>query len=103
MSNYLFAFYGSIWPGTPKKQQKVMGEWGKWFGQLGDAVVEKGAPTIPGKIVDKSGVVDIGENPLQGYTVIKADNLDAAIQLAEDCPGIQAGGQIAVYELAAMP
>ena len=79
-----------------------MGEWGKWFEQLGDAVVEQGAPTMPGKIVSKDGAVDIGENPLKGYTVIKADNLDAAVRIAEGCPGIPTGGQIAVYELVAM-
>jgi hypothetical protein len=102
MGRYLFEFYGSIWPETPEEQQKVMGDWEKWFEQLGDAVAEQGAPTIQGKIVGKDGVIDIGENPLKGYTVIKADNLDAAVRLAEGCPGIPEGGQIAVYELAVM-
>jgi len=102
MANYLFGFYGSIWPEIPEEQQKVMGEWAKWFEQLGDAVIEQGAPTVPGKIVDKDGAVDIRENPLKGYTVIKADNLDTAVNMAEGCPGIREGGQIAIYELAVM-
>ena len=102
MADYFLGFYSSIWPETPEEQQKVMGEWGRWFEQLGDAVKEPGAPTVPGKIVSKDGAFDIRENPLKGYTVIKADNLDAAVRLAEQCPGIRDGGRIAVYELVPM-
>ena len=102
MANYFFGFYGSIWPETPEEQQKVTGEWSKWFEQLGDKVKEPGAPTTTGKIVSKDGVNDISENPLKGYTVIKADNLDTAVRLAEQCPGIRDGGQIAIYELVPM-
>jgi hypothetical protein len=102
MGNYLFAFYGSIWPETPEEQEKVKGAWMGWFGELGDAIVEQGAPLIPGKIVSKSGNEDVGANPIRGYTVVKADNLDAAIRMAEGCPGIPDGGQLAVYELTAM-
>ena len=102
MSNYFFGFYANIWPENPEEQQKVMGEWAKWFEQLGDAVVEQGAPTSPGKIIKKDGIVDIESNILKGYTVIRADNLDAAIQMAKGCPGIQDGGEIAIYELMPM-
>jgi hypothetical protein len=33
-----------------------------------------------------------------GYSIIKADSLDAAVEMAKGCPVLQGGGQISVYE-----
>jgi hypothetical protein len=73
-----------------------------WFAKLGKAVVDAGAPTKPGKMVAKSGAKAIGADPVTGYSIIKADNLDAAVQMAKGYPGIPEGGQVAVYELLPM-
>ena len=79
-----------------------MDAWMGWFSKLGEAVTEMGAPTIPGKMVSKGGNESISDNPITGYTIITADNLDATVDLAHGCPSIPDGGQIAVYELIAM-
>ena len=102
MAKYLFTFYGGMMAETPEKQQKVMGAWMGWFGKLGKAVVDMGAPTMPGKSVGKSGITDISANPVTGYSVISAENLDAATTMAKGCPSIPDGGQVAVYELVEM-
>jgi hypothetical protein len=39
-----------------------------------------------------------GQNPVSGYSVIKADSLDAAVKLAKDCPVLLGGGTIEVAE-----
>jgi len=33
-----------------------------------------------------------------GYSIIKADSLSAAVEMAKGCPILQSGGQISVYE-----
>jgi len=33
-----------------------------------------------------------------GYTIIMADSLNAAVDMAKSCPVLQGGGQISVYE-----
>jgi len=33
-----------------------------------------------------------------GYTIIKADSLDEAVEMAKGCPGFIGGGDITVYE-----
>jgi len=101
MGEYLILFYGD-WATTPAAQKKSMDEWTAWFGRLGKSVVEKGGPTMPGKIVRKSGTRVIGANPVAGYSVFKADSLDAAIALAKGCPSIPDGFQVAVYEIVNM-
>jgi hypothetical protein len=87
---------------TPAEQKKSMDAWMGWFGKLGKAVVDGGAPTKPGEIDSKSGAKAISANPVTGYSIIKADNLDAAVVMARGCPSIADGGQVAVYELLPM-
>jgi hypothetical protein len=101
MGKYLVLFYGE-WATTPAKQKKSMDEWTTWFGKLGKAVVVKGGPTMPGKIIRKSGTRDIGANPVAGYSVFQADSLDAAVALAKGCPSIPDGFKVAVYEIVSM-
>jgi len=103
MGNYLFVYYGDMgMAATPAEQKKSMDAWMGWFGKMGKAVVDGGAPTKPGKIVSKSGARAISANPVTGYTIIKAANLDAAVVMAKGCPSIPEGGQVAVYELLPM-
>lgn len=102
MAKYLYVYYGGMMAGTPAEQKKSMDEWMAWFGKLGTAVVDVGAPTMPGKIAAKGSVKAIGAKPVTGYSIIKADSLDAAVAMAKGCPSIPEGGQVAVYELMPM-
>jgi hypothetical protein len=101
MAKYLFIYHGGNpeKPETdPKKIEKTMAVWMKWFGDLGKAVVDPGAPTKAEKLVSRSGLKDI-PNPLAGYSIIQADNLDAAIKFARSHPDVSAGMEIAIYEV----
>ena len=103
VEKFVFVYYGGKMAPIPKEQQKSMADWNAWFASLGKAVVDAGAPTMPGKVVSSKGIKDgtIGE-AVTGYSVIQADNIDAAAKLAAKCPQVtSAGGQIAVYK--AMP
>lgn len=104
MGNYLFVYYGDMgMAATPAEQKKSMDAWMGWFGKMGKAVVDGGSPTKPGKIVSKSGAKAISANPVTGYTIIKAANLNAAVVMAKGCPSIPEDGQVAVYEILPMP
>ena len=44
------------------------------------------------KTVSSSGVTDDGgANPLSGYSIISADSIDAACELAKGCPILEHG------------
>jgi hypothetical protein len=102
MAKYLFVYYGGMVATTPAARQKSMAAWVKWFEKMGKAVVEMGAPTMPGKMVRKSGARAIRKEPVTGYSIIKADDLAAAVEIAKGCPSIPEGGSVAVYETFAM-
>ena|ERR1039458_5097199 len=98
MANYLLVYYGGKMETDPKKAKASMDAWMKWFGSLGKSLVDGGAPTKPGKLVAADGAKSLGTNPVTGYSVIKADDLDKAVAIAKGSPHMTAGGQIGVYE-----
>ena len=100
MAKYLLLYTGGGGMGaSPEEQEKIMGEWGAWYGKLGDAVADGGAPFGEAKHLSGNGVEDgpLGDTPATGYTVIEADSLDAAAAACEDHPHIAHGGQVQVF------
>ncbi len=103
MTKFLFVYYGGIMAPTPAQQKKSMDAWMKWFGSLGKAVVDMGAPTKPGKVVSKAGARAAGAaNLVTGYTIVQANNLDSALAMAKSCPIMGEGGKIAISEIMPM-
>jgi hypothetical protein len=102
MAKFLMVYYGGKMETDPKKQKESMDTWMKWFKDLGKAVVDPGNPTMPGKMLGKSGAKNISGDLITGYTVLQADNLDAALKLAKGSPQLNAGGQVAVYSIMEM-
>lgn len=102
MTKLLLIYHGGKMETDPKKQKESMDAWMKWFQSMGKAVVDAGNPTTPGKLISRSGSKDIGTNSVTGYSIIQADNLDAAIKMAKSSPQLDAGGQVAVYNILAM-
>jgi hypothetical protein len=74
--------------------------WGKWFGELGEKIIDAGNPFGPGgKAVHMGGVMPVTEKPVTGYSIITADDMDEAIELAKGCPLVASkDGAVCVYE-----
>jgi hypothetical protein len=102
MAKYLLAYKGGGMGETPEEQQKLMEAWMTWFGTLGEAVADAGAPFGPSSSVASDGsVTDGAASHLTGYSIISTDSLDEAASKAKGCPVLITGGSIEVYE--AMP
>ncbi len=73
-----------------------------WAGSVGDDMMDPGAPLGPSKVVTSDGVTDgTPGDGADGYTVIKADSLDAAVKHAERHPFVGRGGTLRVSEAVA--
>ena len=102
MPKYLLVYHGGGggMNATPEQQQQIMNAWMGWFGQLGPAVVDGGNPigravTLTGKGQNEGG----GANPATGYSVLQANSLEAAIEMAKGCPHLQdTNGSVEVCE-----
>ena len=103
MPNYVLAYHGGKTPESPEEGAKQMAKWNAWVGGLGDAVVNPGTPLGKPKTVSSGGVSDDGgSNPLLGFSILKADSMDAALEMAKACPTLEIGGTIEVAEVMEM-
>jgi hypothetical protein len=101
VANYLLAYHGGGGMAQDEaSRNKIMAQWGKWFADLGATLVDGGNPVMRAKTISSKGAVSDGggQNPVSGYSVIKADSLDAAVKLAQGCPVLTGGGSIEVAE-----
>ena len=99
MANYVLVYKGGSMPASEEEQKQVMAAWTQWYEGLGKSLVDGGNPFGPSKTVAQDGSVSDGApSALSGYTILSAENLEAAVALAQDCPVRQGGASIEVYE-----
>jgi len=98
MANYVLVYHGGGMPETPEEGAKVMQAWNAWFAELGDAVVDGGNPASATRTIAPDGSVSDDASGPSGYSILKADSLDAAVALAKGCPVLQGGASIQVVE-----
>ena len=100
MTKFLLTYHGGSMAQTPEAQEAAMAAWGGWFGELGAAVIDGGAPTGASSTVAADGSVSDGggANPATGYSLIEATDLSAAVTLAKGCPVLANGGSVEVSE-----
>ena len=90
MSEFIFAYHGGKKPETPEEGAEQMAKWNAWIEGLGDIMVNPGSPLGMSKTVSADGVTDDGgPNPLMGFSIVKADSMKAALELANACPFLE--------------
>jgi hypothetical protein len=101
MPKYVLAYHGgSAMPDSEAEQAAIMEAWGAWFVGMGEAVVDGGNPIGQTKTITSDGAASDGggANPITGYSLISAADMDAALALAGTCPTLAAGGNVEVAE-----
>ena len=104
MTNFVLLYTGGGMPESEEEKEKVMGAWGAWYQEMGEAIVDGGNPFGASKNVTDKGVGDgsVSSPAATGYTIISADSLDQAVEKVADHPHVKFGGQVSVYETFAM-
>lgn len=96
MDKYVFVYY----EGTGSGEASSAEDWGKWFGELGDKIIDPGNPfNHGGKAVHGGGIMDVEGPAITGYTIVKASSMEEATALAQNCPLVAiSGSSVCVYE-----
>ena len=84
MAEYIIAYHGG--GEMPEDPEGHRAQFMAWLGGLGDAVVNPGTPLGPSKVVTSEGVSEGGGVNLQGFSIVRADSLEAAVEIARSCP-----------------
>ena len=92
MKKFIILHYG-FEPPSPKE----MDAWNAWFESITDRQIERGH-TPSGKEITQNGMFDLpfGPDSMTGYTMIQAESLEEATQIAEGCPIVRS---TRVYEV----
>lgn len=98
MANFVLLFHGGSMPESQEEGAKIMAAWTDWFATLGSALVDGGNPASGSKTLAADGSVSVDASGPTGYSIISADSLDAAVELARGCPVRLGGASIQVVE-----
>ncbi len=98
MANYLLTYHGGSMPETKEAQDQVMAAWTSWFATLGEALVDGGNPVSQAKAISPDGSVMDATSAPSGYSILKADSIDRAVELAKGCPVLAGGAAVVVAE-----
>lgn len=92
MVDYVISYFGEPSFNSPEEGSQYQKKWRSWIGGLGDALVNPGTPLKVSKVVRADSVID-GERSvrLTGYSIVRADNMDAAVEMVKSCPHLEHG------------
>ena len=91
---------GGGMPATEAEQAAAMKAWEDWFQGMGNAVKDQGNPFTPASNkVGADGSITAGAGAASGYSIIEADSLAAATDIAKGCPVLAGGASVGVYEI----
>jgi len=109
MGKYVFLYHAPMTPADatppdPAQMEAVMGAWNEWAGKVGSGMVDFGTPLAGGTRVSPTGTAP-STREVAGYSIIEADSLDAAVELAKVHPHLTMPGgcEIEVHEAQAIP
>jgi hypothetical protein len=96
MSKFLVTYFGAGVPSDLALAAKVREAFGRWLAEAGSAVIDPGAPLAPATQV-ASGT-PAPRVTISGYSVIEAENVEAAIEILKSHPFVARGGTLQVDE-----
>jgi hypothetical protein len=113
MKDFLFVYRSdsSKMPArSPEEMQAVTKRWMDWIGGIAaqNKLVDRGNRLEPaGKVVKPGNVITDGpyteiKETLGGYSLIKANSIDEAVEIAKGCPALSFGGNVEVREISVL-
>lgn len=103
MAKFMLTYLGGDQPSSPEEGQKHFAKYKEWLGSLGDAIVSPANPLKGTCIVSPDGSVSTGgQSNMSGFTVVQADSLEAALEMAKSCPFLEINGSLEVSEMIEM-
>ncbi len=113
MKDFLLVFrtdYSVMPKSSPEEMQAMMKQWMDWLGNIaaqnkltdqGNRLNASGKVVKPNNVIADGPYMEIKES-IGGYSIVKAESLEEAVELAKGCPILVAGGNVEVREIDAM-
>ncbi|MEO6328953.1 MAG: YciI family protein [Ginsengibacter sp.] len=110
MKEFLFVYradYKAMPDGTPEEREAIMKTWMDWLGGIaakgnladkGNRLGSARKVVKPNSIITDGPYTEIKEL-IGGYSLIIANSLEEATEIAKDCPILEIGGNVEVREI----
>ncbi len=100
MAKYVLTYHGEFagMPEDPAAMEAVMQEWGAWYGSIGEALVDGGAPFGESSAVAPDGSSTASPASLTGYTIVNAADMAGATSIAQSCPVLKNGHTVQISQ-----
>lgn len=103
MAHYLMSYIGGEHPTSPDDQKKHFDSYTQWLGSINEKILVPMLPLKDTKTVNPNGTVTDGTTTaMSGYTILKVDSMQEALDIAQSCPFLEIGGTLEVSELMQM-
>ena len=110
MKEFLFVYradYKTMPAGTPEERESIMKAWKDWLGGIaakGNLANQGSRLGSAGKVVRPDNIITDGpyteiKELIGGYSLINADSLEEASEIAKGCPILEVGGNVEVREI----
>lgn len=104
MPKYMLTYIGGNQPSTAEEGKAHFAKYMSWLQELGDSALSPANPLKQSVLVNPDGsVTEESATNMSGFTLITADSLEAAVNVAKRCPFLEIGGQLEVSEIVDMP
>jgi hypothetical protein len=99
MARFLVTYYAGDMPQDPESIAQARRAFIQWAAKTGAALADVGAPIRSATTISSNGIHDgIPAGPFMGWSVIEAEDGNAAVRLMEDHPFISRGGLLQLNE-----
>lgn len=113
MQDYLLIYradFSAMSNRTPEELQAGTKRWMDWIGSIaaqnkltdrGNRLQQTGKVLKADNVVTNGPYAEIKES-IGGYSIVKADSYEAAVELAKGCPVLQMGGHVEIREISVL-
>ena len=99
MARFLVTYYAGDMPQDPESIAQARRAFAQWAAKTGAALAEAGAPIRSATTISSDGIHHgTPAGPFMGWSVIEAEDGNAAVRLMEDHPFICRGGILQLNE-----
>ena len=110
MKEFLFIFrndFNNVPNGSPEEMQAMTKKWMDWIGGIaaqnklanrGNRLATGGKVVKPNNVITDGPYSEIKES-VGGYSIVKVDSYEEAVEIAKGCPVLAMGGNVEVREI----
>lgn len=100
MSIFIISYLGGEMPANQEESAKHFEKYKEWLTSLGNSLVSPTNPLKDTQTINPDGSISAGSTTaMSGFSILEADSIDIATEMAKSCPFLEIGGSLEISEL----